>query len=255
MLTIEQVATALCPQELIGHYQEEDGSQYICSRSLYPNGDSITAFLKQGLNGSADFSDEGVTVTYLERAGVKMSERRERTIQLILNAHHMERKGAVLVRPGVTRGNGAGLFREFCDAVLRISTFELEHELAEQDLYVPKVDAVLRRAAGTQYELRPRFFDEQHDRDKLYPIDWAVFRGQSRKHVFAIAGHDSILTMPAAVHYFRSVGVAVPTLAVVSPHIKLSKRNMARVAHASQEMLFRDVYENEERIRSWLHAA
>ena len=61
--------------------------------------------------------------------------------------------------------------------------------------------------------------------------------------------------MPAAVHYFRNMGLVVPTLAVVSPHIKLTRRNTSRIAHAAQEMLFKDVYENEERIRSWLDAA
>jgi hypothetical protein len=255
MVTAEQVASVISPQDIIGHYRGEDGVQFLCSRSLYPNGDTITAFLQPSSTGGLGLSDEGVTTGHLRRAGIETTERRDKAIQLILNAHNMERRGSQFIRSGVTLKNAPHSFREFCDAILRISTFEFEHELTERELYVPKVDAVLRRVAGTRYDVRQKFFDEAHDRDKLYPIDWAIMRDRVRKHVFAITGHDSILTMPAAVHYFRSVGLAVPTLAIVSPQVKLSRRNMARVSHASQELLFRDVHDNEDRIRVWLDAA
>jgi len=254
-MTIEQVFQTLCPQEVVGHFRGDGGVQFICSRSLYPNGDTITAFLQPVAPDVWGFTDEGITTTFLDRAGVEFSDRRTRAIRLILNAHNMELRGDRFIRFPVTQENASRSFREFCDGILRISAMEFEHEPTERDLYVPKVDAVLRRAATDRFEVRQKFVDEQHDQDKLYPIDWAIFRQDVRKHVFAITGHDSVLTMPAAVHYFRGAGLAVPTLAIISPHIKLTKRNTARISHACQEMLFRDVYENEERVRGWLEAA
>jgi hypothetical protein len=252
--TIEQVSQTLCQQEIHGHYRSDEGSQFICSRSLYPNGDTITAFLMP--HGSKwGFTDEGITSAFLERTGVELTDRRRDAIRLILNAHNMEWQHGAFVKAPVDLQIASRAFREFCDAVLRISGMEFEHHLSERELYVPKVDAVLRRVTASRSELRSRYVDEFYDPDKLYPIDWAVFQNSSRKHVFAISGPLSTLTMPAAVNYLRLAGLSVPTLAVVSPHIKLTRRNTARIAKAAQDIIFRDVYEDEERIKNWLEAA
>ncbi len=252
MTAIQDIAHAICPSAILGAY-ERSGRVFIASTSQYPNGDHICAYLDDAPAGAA-FSDRGFTLRSLLDAGVELSAHRWNTIRYILASHDMLLHENTLRMPIVGEAF-APAFAAFCDAIGRISTLEFEHQPQLRSLYQPKVDFVLRRRLEPQFKIDRKYYDPKLDPDHLYPVHWALFAQRKRKHVFLIAGHDSSLLMPATVHFFASHGIKAPTLALVAPGLQLRPRQISRIQHVAQELLFQDIEQNEDRVVQWAQQA
>ena len=158
----KQIASKISPELLIGAYAVND-RDFICSRVQYPNGDAVTAYVVNEREVRR-FSDFGVTLALLNRAGVDLTERRMEIINYVLKARGLALgfDRAIVTGP-ITSGNAAELFREFCIAISNISMMEFDREPHVRTTYVPKIDLVLRNVVPLKSEVHRRFVYETLD--------------------------------------------------------------------------------------------
>ena len=61
--------------------------------------------------------------------------------------------------------------------------------------------------------------------------------------------------MPATFNFLKNKKFVVPTIAQLSPDLRLPKRHDTRIQHAAEQLFFKDIAEGQVLIRKWLKAA
>lgn len=237
-----------------GRYAKH-GRSFTCSRSLYPNGDTITLY-QDKLRGEPVLTDKGITLRLLTEEGVRLTEHREQMLQAVLACHGLTLENEHIICADTDEGF-ASPFHRLCDGILQISglIFELAPRMVSR--LTAQVDEVLQSAATEKrFRVHRKHIYKQTDFKKLYPVDWVIQRPSSvPSHVFAVKGPTKAMFIAAATNFFDAHDVPNRTLAVVGDAKKLSRSQDEMVRSVSDEVIYGLDERTRDKVLAWVEAA
>jgi hypothetical protein len=241
MMTIEQFASALCKDIVLGTFKRVDRA-FVATRFSYPVGDSVNIYLID--DGDSQFlSDQGTTNYVLRVAGVDMeSDGRQGFIESVCALHGVELTGDFMLRKAVTPETAGDAALHFCEAVTRISTLHYFDRQERRDrTFRDEIDQVLRVNLPKRQVIR-NWSDPAIDPRGVWKVDFHLNTLKTPFDVFAITSDRSALSAAATIGYLRSRQRIHKSVSVVAPGVKLPRSSEGKI-----EMVSRLLYDFDEK--------
>jgi len=227
-MLIPALKRKLCRDLLVEVESTETGSVAVTSFS-YPNGDSVNLYFTDLGDGVLGVSDEGATVSFLDRQGIELSAARRQIIKTMCRPYDVEFLTPILRRQFQIPDVGTASLA-LCEAITAVaSIFYFVESPARSSLPVA-VDRILRRKVENKRGVERDWIDRRHDPKGSFPVDFRMNGLGDPRNIFPVTSASKSLMVVAVGNFLRSHRIAGQSLAIIDKEAGLGPTDMNRLS-------------------------
>lgn len=231
----KRIASSVC-DDLVRDVVTRHGRSFIVTTYRYPDGDTLNIYLERR-DGQNWLSDGGATLFKAATDGMKITEARQRVIDVICREYGIEQVDSTFSRK-VDLRRVSDSFLPLCEAITRISTlrYELLHR-PRSDLR-ELIDSLLEDRVAPIRRWDTHWTDPSIDHKAAFPVDYRFNGKLPPRHLFRVSSPYKAALVAAVGGFLESHGAAVPTMCVIDPEVGLGDQHLYRVQMVATEICF-----------------
>jgi hypothetical protein len=222
--------------DLAVRFHKNGDREFLSSRFQYADGDLVCAYLKAGPRGFA-FTDRGATLRKFEISGFKVRSNKLDLIRKMTAAYGVQVDNYAITKP-IDTGDAKGAFIDFCVAVERVSTLEIQLKHRRPNFLEEAMDYLVSERVEPYRAVYRAWCAEGVDYSRSYPVDFHCNSYGTARNLFAVGSREKGLLVSAVCNFLRANSIYSPSMVVFDADSALPKRHVDRVREAVDEVVF-----------------
>lgn len=204
----------------------------------FADGDALKIILKKINDHHWKLTDEGHTLMYLSYYDINTKAgERSNIFKTILDSHLMENNQGELGLDVFAENDISNAVFTFAQGLLKVSDMTMwKKERVKNLFYEHFRSSVQEGAKGRTAE-----FDvicEEHDPNKLYPIDSRILLENGRYvHIYAAGSMEKAKSAIISMSHYERINITVPNCVVLAPDIEFGSKTMLQMEEVTDKIL------------------